>query len=172
MFLERIAFIRSTPCLAEPGSIIVTGEPSRALDPVLPYLAALPDVIGFNPETPTVTFRRKRGFMTLFDHSVTITQVANIQEGVELLAALTEAINATWEHRHTLVKETKRKRPPGHLDIYNLLPQTNCRQCGQATCLAFAVRLLLNELKIKDCLPLQQDPLFNERLKTLESIIS
>ena len=27
------------------------------------------------------------------------------------------------------------------LDIYKLLPKTNCRECGFATCLAFAMQL-------------------------------
>ncbi|MEW5938637.1 MAG: (Fe-S)-binding protein [Chloroflexota bacterium] len=27
------------------------------------------------------------------------------------------------------------KSAPRHLDVWSLLPQTNCRQCGEATCL-------------------------------------
>jgi ArsR family metal-binding transcriptional regulator len=49
MYLEAISLSRTTPCLAEPGKIIVTGRPSRRLDEVLPYLAALPGVIAYNP---------------------------------------------------------------------------------------------------------------------------
>lgn len=56
-FLEAIELTHVTPCLAEPGKVIVTGKPSRSLDEVLPYLASLPNVIGFNPETLTLTFR-------------------------------------------------------------------------------------------------------------------
>ncbi len=171
MFLESIALTHTTPCLAEPGKIIVTGEPSRSLDKVLPYLASLPNVIGYNPEPLTLTFRRPGGLITLFTHRVSITRVKDVEEGFELLSALTEAINATWEHRHTLSPIQVRKRPPGHLDIYDLLPQTNCRHCGEATCLAFAVGLLINKRKPADCPPMQKDPAYTDRFKMLEAIL-
>ena len=37
------------------------------------------------------------------------------------------------------------------LDIYKLLPKTNCRQCGLATCLAFAMHLAKKALPIEKC---------------------
>ncbi len=96
MFLESIALARTLPCLADPGRIIVVGRPSRALDDVLPYLATLPNVIAFNPGAVTLTLRRQPGFLTLYSDKVYITQVQDVDEGLELLAALTDAINATW----------------------------------------------------------------------------
>jgi len=37
------------------------------------------------------------------------------------------------------------------LDIYKLLPKTNCRQCGLATCLAFAMQLAKKAVSIEKC---------------------
>ena len=37
------------------------------------------------------------------------------------------------------------------LDIYKLLPKTNCRQCGFATCLAFAMALAKKTVSIDKC---------------------
>jgi len=37
------------------------------------------------------------------------------------------------------------------LDIYKLLPKTNCRQCGLATCLAFAMQLAKKAVTIEKC---------------------
>lgn len=37
------------------------------------------------------------------------------------------------------------------LDIYKLLPKTNCRECGLATCLAFAMQLAKKTLPIEKC---------------------
>lgn len=37
------------------------------------------------------------------------------------------------------------------LDIYKLLPKTNCRQCGFATCLAFAMQLAKKTVAIDKC---------------------
>jgi len=74
-FLGSIILTHTTPCLAEPGKIIVTGKPSRPLNEVMPYLATLPNVIGYNPEACTLTMRRQPGFITLYAQRVSITQV-------------------------------------------------------------------------------------------------
>ena len=37
------------------------------------------------------------------------------------------------------------------LDIYKLLPKTNCRECGFATCLAFAMQLAKKAAKVEKC---------------------
>ena len=87
------------------------GKPSRLLDEVLPYLATLPGVIAYNPQTRTLTFRRPLGFMTLYSDQVYITQVKDTEEGLALLLALVDAINATWEGRAELVAITD--SPPG-----------------------------------------------------------
>ncbi len=37
------------------------------------------------------------------------------------------------------------------LDIYKLLPKTNCRECGFVTCLAFAMQLAKKAVSIDKC---------------------
>jgi len=37
------------------------------------------------------------------------------------------------------------------LDIYKLLPKTNCKECGFATCLAFAMQLAKKAVSIEKC---------------------
>jgi acetyl-CoA decarbonylase/synthase complex subunit gamma len=37
------------------------------------------------------------------------------------------------------------------LEIYKLLPQTNCKECGFPTCLAFAMKLAAKQAELKDC---------------------
>lgn len=170
-FLDAITLSRTLPCLAEPGKLIVSGKPSRSLAEVVPYLATLPGVIAYNPDACTLTFRRQAGFMTLYEDKVYITQVGDVQEGIELLQALTEAVNVTWEHRHKLQPQKAHKRAPQHLDIYALLPQTNCKQCGEATCLAFAVMLILQKRELFECAPLKEDAAFVDRRATLEVML-
>ena len=43
------------------------------------------------------------------------------------------------------------------LQIYKYLPQTNCGECGEATCMAFASHLLDRSKKVADCPPLLDD---------------
>jgi len=171
MFLDAIALIRTLPCLAEPGKIIVIGKPSRPLSDVLPYLATLPNVIAYNPEAASLTLRRQPGFITLYADRVYITQVKDADEGLALLAALVDAINATWMQRHELVAVTAHHRAPRPLDVWALLPQTNCQQCGEATCMAFAFALLQNRRALTECLPLTADESFADRRAALQALV-
>jgi len=40
------------------------------------------------------------------------------------------------------------------IDIYKFLPRTNCGECGEKTCMAFATKLASREARLKDCPPL------------------
>ncbi len=170
-YLDSIALVKTLPCLAEPGKIIVIGKPDRDLRDVIPYLATLPGVIAYNPETLTLTFRRQPGFLTLYPDKVYITQITDAQAGLEVLSALKDAINATWKHRRELTAVTQARRAPRHLDIWELLPRSNCQQCGETTCLAFAVMVVQQKRSLEECLPLQNDPSFAERKTTLQAML-
>ena len=170
-YLEAISLTKTLPCLAEPGKIIIIGKPSRALAEVLPYLATLPGIIAWNPEASILTFRRPRGFMTLYSDKVYITQIKDAAEGLELLVALMDAINEVWEKRSELIALKSKKRAPRHLDIWELLPRTNCKQCGEASCLAFAVGLLQQKRELAECLPMMADSALADRRATVETLL-
>ncbi len=40
------------------------------------------------------------------------------------------------------------------IDIYKLLPKTNCKECGQENCMAFATKIVNREITIDQCPPL------------------
>ncbi len=40
------------------------------------------------------------------------------------------------------------------IDIYKLLPKTNCKECGQENCMAFATKIVNREVTIDQCKPL------------------
>jgi ArsR family metal-binding transcriptional regulator len=101
---------------------------------------------------------------------VYITQLRNADEGLELLAALKDAINATWDQREQLMAVTQARHAPRPLDVWTLLPQTNCRQCGEATCMAFAVGLLQHKRSVIECPTLQADAALIDRRATLEAM--
>ena len=55
------------------------------------------------------------------------------------------------------VKEAKTK--PGvkelsPIDVYKLLPKTNCKECGEENCMAFAAKVVNREVSIDKCPPL------------------
>jgi len=40
------------------------------------------------------------------------------------------------------------------IDVYKLLPKTNCKECGEENCMAFAAKLVNREVTLEDCPPL------------------
>ncbi len=40
------------------------------------------------------------------------------------------------------------------IDVYKLLPKTNCKECGQENCMAFATKIVNREVNIDSCPPL------------------
>jgi acetyl-CoA decarbonylase/synthase complex subunit gamma len=69
-------------------------------------------------------------------------------------------------------KEDKRKintRELSPIDIYKLLPRTNCKECGEENCIAFAAKLVNRETTIEKCPPLliKEDEATYKQLKEL-----
>ncbi|MHA2602827.1 MAG: acetyl-CoA decarbonylase/synthase complex subunit gamma [Candidatus Thorarchaeota archaeon SMTZ1-83] len=60
---------------------------------------------------------------------------------------------------------------PGPLDIYPLLPGTNCEECGEANCMAFATKLAEYTVKLTACAPLYREAKYVKKLINLEDLI-
>ena len=64
--------------------------------------------------------------------------------------------------------ETRQRPTP--MAVYQLLPRTNCRQCGEPTCFSFALKLAASQSQIADCPPLCEAA-YADRLAALEAIV-
>jgi ArsR family metal-binding transcriptional regulator len=171
MFVEYITLDHTRSCLAEPGKIVVVGKPSRPIDAVLPLLnALLPNVISYNPRASALVLRRKPGFITLLADTIYITQVKDADEGLGLLDVLRDLLNQTWERRDAIQPRNEERRAPRPLDVYALLPQTNCRLCGEITCMAFGFALLDTRRRVEECMPLRE-PNASAQRETLHGLL-
>ncbi len=55
--------------------------------------------------------------------------------------------------------EREKKRKAGikelsPIDVYKLLPRTNCKECGEENCMAFATKIVNREVQVDQCPPL------------------
>lgn len=57
----------------------------------------------------------------------------------------------------TIAPQKKSIREISPIDVYKLLPRTNCRECGEPNCMAFATRIVNGELIIDNCPPLAKE---------------
>ncbi|MGQ9720581.1 MAG: acetyl-CoA decarbonylase/synthase complex subunit gamma [Candidatus Jordarchaeum sp.] len=58
------------------------------------------------------------------------------------------------------------------LDIYNLLPKTNCKECGEETCMAFTYLLISRDKELEDCKPLIKDPKYKPNYPKLKDLLT
>ncbi len=60
------------------------------------------------------------------------------------------------------------------MEVYKLLPKTNCKKCGEPTCMSFAFKVINREKDIEECTPLFEDDKYSrqrdELLKMLEPL--
>ncbi len=58
------------------------------------------------------------------------------------------------------------------LNLYKQLPQTNCKKCGEETCMAFAAGLIARTRKVEECTPLIEEKKYAKKLATLRSTVA
>ncbi|MFX1563296.1 MAG: acetyl-CoA decarbonylase/synthase complex subunit gamma, partial [Promethearchaeota archaeon] len=59
----------------------------------------------------------------------------------------------------------------GPMDIYPLLPQTNCKECGEANCMAYATKLAEYTIELSACKPLFGEAKYSEKLAKLKELM-
>jgi ArsR family metal-binding transcriptional regulator len=68
-----------------------------------------------------------------------------------------ELIKRTWEHRAEITPSIEMRQRLKPMQVYRLLPATNCKGCGQPTCFTFALKLTAGEAELEQCAPLFTD---------------
>ncbi|MEW6382084.1 MAG: (Fe-S)-binding protein [bacterium] len=82
---------------------------------------------------------------------VVVAPVENREEAQMLVDAIVNTINDVWARRNEIEPDFEGKKPPPKvLDIYKLLPGTNCRECGM-TCMSFAAAVRSGSIKVSVC---------------------
>jgi acetyl-CoA decarbonylase/synthase complex subunit gamma len=57
------------------------------------------------------------------------------------------------------------------IEIYKLLPRTNCQKCGEENCMAFAAKLVNMEVKLEKCTPMLEDAKYREAFEKIWNFI-
>ena len=57
------------------------------------------------------------------------------------------------------------------IEVYMLLPRTDCKECGEENCMAFAVKLVNREVSLEKCTEIKKDKYKDSRNK-LEELLA
>jgi ArsR family metal-binding transcriptional regulator len=83
---------------------------------------------------------------------------------------LIDLVNRTWKRRAEITPDTTTRQRPTPMAIYKLLPNTNCKECGEPTCYSFALKLAASKKKLIDC-PNLREPDYEDKLTALKEMI-
>jgi ArsR family metal-binding transcriptional regulator len=154
MLLRSYNITRTLPCLADPEKIRVIADVSDEIHEAFPYLNAVLKGCIYNHPANTLTIKKDGKLFTLHANHITLAKVEGEKEAGEILEWLQDLINETYEKRDQIEPNYSKGADLKALDIFRLLPGTNCKECGELTCLAFAVKLVAQDIDITKCAPL------------------
>jgi ArsR family metal-binding transcriptional regulator len=129
----------------------------------LPYLNAVLGGDTYIKEPPSVTFKSQGKLITVHSRKIAVNALRDEAEAHHILKWLKKEINDAWEHRDTIVPKYDGRSKPHLLEIYKLLPKTNCRKCGQPTCMMFASLATEGIKGCGDCLEMGEE--IREKMK-------
>jgi len=161
----------SPPCV--PGSEQWSGQARLDTDitEVLPYLNAYFPETSYDRDAQVVLMKRDGKKCAFRPHLISVAPVDDREEASRLLNKLAGLVNETWRNRSTIEPSYEQKAIPTVMELYRLLPRTNCKKCGYATCMAFAAGLREGKTELSCCpeLNLKQ---FAQNREALEAILS
>ncbi len=121
----------------------------------LPYLNAVLGGFEYIKEPPSVTFKSQGKLITIHGRKIAINALKDKNEAEKIVQWLKREINEAWERRSEIEPRYKGLPRPGIMEILKLLPKTNCRECGEPTCLVFATKVAEGAKGVEQCTGIQ-----------------
>ena len=118
---------------------------------VLPYLNTVLKGHQYIKNPPSLTLKFNGKLITLYSQEIGINIVKDEEEADKILEWLKQEINDTWKRRDQIKPSFSAAQKPGILNILKLLPKTNCKECGQPTCMVFASLVTEGKKGPEDC---------------------
>ncbi len=138
---------------------------------VLPYLNATLRGAVYLPTANALTWKKGEHSTAFHAYEVAVSNIEDREGAERELKGLIDLINRTWERRAEITPDRQTHQRPTLMALYKCLPKTNCKQCGEATCYTFALKLGLSQKSLSDCPPLA-GPQYAEQRAALEAMVT
>jgi len=168
MYLELIKIAHILPCLADPEKIRFIAYFDKNVSEIFPYLNAILDGAIYNHEGRTLTIKKEGRLITLHPNKIAAGKVIDEEDAHQIISWIKERINYCYDNRDSIEPSFERRQKLSALDIYKLLPGTNCKRCEELTCIAFAVKLSSEEISVLKCTELFSGNFTEKRRELLQ----
>jgi ArsR family metal-binding transcriptional regulator len=142
------------PC--DPGSEawVATVHVGADLSELMPYMNAVVKNGYYDPDLPTLVWKEGAHKFFLRKSEFGINNLHDRAHAERKVAKFVGQMNDVWERRDAIEPDFTSRKPPAVLEVFKLLPRTNCRECGVPSCMAFAAKLSQGEVGLDECPPL------------------
>lgn len=137
----RAAIMVLAPCVADATKIRLIAHIAGDLTEVFPYMNAEMQMASYNRNGPTFTFMDKYRMISLYPRRITVAKADEIVDAWRVLEMIRVRVNETWARRGEIEPSYEMRKKPPVLEVFKRLPGTNCKQCGELTCMAFACQV-------------------------------
>ncbi len=168
MFLELIKITHILPCLADTEKIRFIAYFDKNVSEIFPYLNTILDGAIYNHEGKTLTIKREGRLITLHPNKIAAGKVTDEDDAHKIISWIKERINYCYDNKDSIEPCIERRQRLSALDIYKLLPGTNCRKCEEFTCIAFSVKLSGEEIGVLKCTELFSGKFTEKRTELLQ----
>jgi DNA phosphorothioation-dependent restriction protein DptG len=143
---------------------------SEDITEILPYLNTVLKGLHYFEEEKILTVKRKGRLITFWPRQIALTKLEDENEARGVMEELKRIVNETYTNKDH-IKPTSTSRPVLRpLDVFKLLPGKNCKECGETTCMAFALKLVNDELELERCPLLFTKEFETNRLKIMKGV--
>jgi len=108
----------------------------------LPYLNTVLGGFAYTREPPSLTLKSSGKLITIHPRKIAVNALQDEEQAEKIVAWLQREINSAWDNRAEIEPSEHGVQQPTLLEVLKLLPKTNCRECGEPTCMVFAVRVM------------------------------
>ena len=134
--------IFNSKCNPEAMSVHCFAHLDQDISEALPYLNTVLCGFEYVRDPPSVTFRTQGKLITVHGRKIAINALKDESEAKKIVEWIKREINETWNRRHEIKPRFETAAKPKVIEILKLLPKTNCKKCGQPTCMVFAVHVV------------------------------
>ena len=176
--VKKVTIQQIKPCIVAENMIRVLLQLDSEIDEIIPSLVTQypPGKVNYIENKNILTLNVYKRLVTLYPSGkISMNKTVDKEDALEVVKGLMKTINQVYIELksgnavdYTEAKDKLSKIGP--LALYNCLPKTDCEKCGEATCMAFSIKLLSGDVKLYQCQPLMDKMLVRE-VSCLEQLL-
>ncbi len=160
--VKKVTIKEIRPCIVAENMIRVLFQLDSEIKEIIPILVTKhpPGNVNFIKHKDILTLNMEERLVTIYPSGkISMNKTVDEKDAILVVKDVMHEINQAYlelnsEDFEDYSNFNEKLSKIGPLTIYECLPKTNCAKCGEATCMAFSIKLLSGDTELNKCEPL------------------